>query len=724
MKKRLLFFLFISISLFTTSLKANEGMWLPILLQQLNEAEMQGLGMKMTAEDIYSINKGSLKDAIIRFGGGCTGSMISNEGLLLTNYHCGDGWVQKHSSLDNNYIEKGFWSGNRTEEIPNPGLEVTFVVRMEDVTAKALTGLTATMTEEEREAKIQENIAAITASTEKEDYEDVMVRPFFKGNAYYSFVTVSYKDVRLVAAPPVYVGSFGVDTDNWVWPRHSGDFSLFRVYADKDNKPAEYSEDNVPFRPKHFLPISLDGVAKDDFTLVMGFPGTTDEYLPASGVQQILEVIDPTRVRIRDRSLAIIDAAMRQDEQTRIQYLSHQSGIANGWKKWKGRISGLRATNGVERKEEFEELFQETVMSNPDLRDRYGDLLSDFKEQYREIEPYTKARLYYIELLALNIQAFPHAGRFNRLLDDYDPEDQTMPPSNRIDEIKKQCESFFENYRADIDQKVFASQMAGLYNELEKEYLPQAFLDLAANQNEDFEKMAAEVYSSSVITDPDKLMPLLEGDPAQLMSALAMDPMIALRNAMVQKYVLEINAQYQEMNTDIERMQRTYINGLMEAFPKKRFFPDANGTLRVSYGKVAGYEGRDAIIYKHQTYLSGIMEKYIPGDYEFDVPEKLRRLYQTKDYGQYGDQGRMPVCFVGTNHTSGGNSGSPAIDGEGNLIGLNFDRVWEGTMSDVYYDPSICRNIMVDIRYVLFMVDKFGGSNHLIKEMKLVHPKK
>ncbi len=719
--KRILIVILVAIT--SSHLSANEGMWLPLFLEQLNEAEMRGLGMKMSAEDIYSINRGSLKDAIVHFGGFCTGEVISDQGLVLTNHHCGLGAIRTHSSLENNYLDQGFWASDRSSELPNAGLFVTFIIRIEDVTEAALSGITDDMVENVRQATIDRNLNAIKAGADKEEYQDVLIRPFFKGNQYFLFVTETYRDVRLVGAPPSSIGKFGADTDNWVWPRHTGDFSLFRIYADRNNRPAAYSPDNVPFRPRHSLPISLDGIEEGDFTLVFGFPGRTNEYLPADAVEMQVDVLNPIRIGIRDKSLAIMDAAMREDPQVRIQYASKQAGLANSWKKWIGERQGIKATGGIEKKKAFEESFTQRINARPAWKKAYGQLLPEFHRLYQTLKPYAESLEYASEIGNRNIELFRLANTFEQFLRIYDNSGIGALES-RKDRLIDYLNAFYKDYRPDIDRQIMATLLETYFQEMNIEHLSPIVAEAVTQSGKDYGQLAENVFSQSILAKPDQLLPILNNDLEEGLRIVREDPAYRLARSIIETNQERVMPKYQELEDEIEKHQRTYMKALMEVFPEKRFYPDANSTLRVTYGQVASYSPRDAVQYEPVTYLEGVMEKYQPGDYEFDVPERLRDLYARKDYGPYGDDGRMPVCFIGTNHTTGGNSGSPAIDAYGNLIGLNFDRVWEGTMSDMYYDPSICRNIMVDIRYVLFLIDKMGGARHLVDEMKLVHPKK
>jgi hypothetical protein len=701
---------------------AVEGMWLPLLLGMLNQTEMQSLGMKMTAEDIYSVNKGSLKDAIVQFGGGCTAEVISDKGLLLTNHHCGFGQIQSHSTLEHNYLEDGFWAKTLKDELPNEGLTATFISRIEDVTAAALAGVTDEMDKRTRQSTIDKNLDAIKKSAKMEAWEDAMIRPFFAGNQYFMFITVTYKDVRLVGTPPSSIGKFGADTDNWVWPRHTGDFSIFRIYADKDNRPAEYSPNNVPLKPKHFLPISLDGVAEGDFTLVFGFPGRTNEYLPSYAISQLADVLDPARILVRDKTLAIWDGAMRSDAQVKIQYASKQASLANAWKKWQGEVLGLRKTGAVKKKQKYEAEFMKIVSVNAAFA-KYQNLLKEFEQLYGSITPYAEAKAYYDEILGSNVEIFRSASRIGGLLraQERNGEAGFFDEKNKI---KEGLDGFFKNYRPEIDQRVLAVQLEVLVKKLGKDFQSDLLATMLANAGGSYEKLAADIFKNSALTNLAAANALLDKPMEAAMKDIVSDPAYQLYNSLRDVYMKNITPKYNEYNDQIDNLQATYMRAQMEVFPNKKFYPDANSTMRCSYGQVQGYKPQDAVSYSPQTYLEGVMEKYVPGDYEFDVPDRLRELYEKKDYCNYGENGKLPVCFIGSNHTTGGNSGSPAIDAYGNLIGLNFDRVWEGTMSDYNYDPSICRNIMVDARYVLFIVDKYAGATNLIKEMKLVHPKR
>ena len=690
------------------------GMWIPSMLKGMNESEMKSLGMKMSAQDIYDVNQSSLKDAIIHFDGGCTSEIISPKGLLLTNHHCGYGEIQSHSSVENDYLQDGFWAKDLASELPNPGMIATLIVSIHDVTNSVLEGVMQLPSEVEKQKRIQENIARVQNSFPKEKWQTNRIRVFYEGNQYILFVTETFKDVRLVGAPPSSIGKFGSDTDNWVWPRHTGDFALFRIYAGKDNKPAEYSKDNIPYTPKHFLPISLDGVAEGDFTMVFGFPGRTQEYLPAVAVDQIVNALNPAKIAIRDAALKVQDGFMRKDQAIKIQYASKYASVANYWKKWIGESQGLKKSNAIQIKKDFEKEFQNRAMKSSKSAE-YGNLLANFEKNYKAIDQYALARDYFTETVLRNTELLSVGFRLYQLEQVYKTRGEQAFTERKNNTIKD-LEVFYKDFNANVDEKVF-EQLLALYIK-NSPLLPADIKAL------DTKKTTALVYGKSKLTTYKGTQELLNGDTKTIFKNLNKDAGYQLVKKLADNFYQNISPKYDEINLEIAALQRTYMKAQLELFPDGRYFPDANSTLRVTYGQVKGYSPSDAVYYEPVTHLEGVLEKYVPGDYEFDVPSKLIDLINNKDYGQYAENGKMPVCFIATNHTTGGNSGSPAIDANGNLIGLNFDRVWEGTMSDIYYDPAICRNIMVDIRYVLFIVDKFANAKHLIDEMKLVHPKK
>ena len=675
------------------------GMWIPSLLEGMNEDEMQSLGSKLTAKDIYDVNNSSLKDAIGHFNGGCTSEVISDKGLVLTNHHCGFSQIQSHSSLENDYIKNGFWAMSLEEELPNEGLFIEFIVSIHDVTDTVLNGVNDAMTEKEKQSLITRNSNAAMASWPKENWQDVKTKSFYEGNQYFLFVTERFEDIRLVGAPPSSIGKFGSDTDNWVFPRHTGDFSMFRIYADKNNRPAKYSKDNVPYKPKHYLPVSLDGVEEGDFTMVFGFPGRTNEYLPAVAIEHITKEFNPTNIEIREAALKVIDANMKASDEVRIKYASKQARIANAWKKWIGENLGIEKSDAVAKRREFEATFKKALKENG-LEAKYGHILPEFDKLYKEFGPINIKRRNFVEVFLVTSELMQMTFRA------YQVEQALLANPESLERAKASLKGRFEgilkNFDANVDKGVYLNVMP-LYGK----------------------PVDASIYDKTAFTDLDSALKLLEGDAETVIKNLNDDAAYAYAKPIIDEFFNSIDPEFQQKNETISALQTEYMTALMKALPNERYFPDANSTLRVTYGQVRGYSPRDAVYYNPVTYLEGVVEKYVPGDYEFDVPQKLLDLYNTKDYGPYADKnGKVPVCFLGTNHTTGGNSGSPAIDAEGNLVGLNFDRVWEGTMSDMNYDPEICRNIMVDLRYVLFIVDKYAGAKHLIDEMKLVHPKK
>jgi len=707
----LIVFIFISFQTF-----ADEGMWLPQLLQTLNEKQMKKLGMKINASDIYNINKGSLKDAIVSLGGFCTAEVISNQGLILTNHHCGFDAVQNHSSLDHNYIRDGFWAYNKNQELQNQGLFVSFIISIDEVTNTILKDVNNNLSEKERQSVIDKNIAQLKKDYKKETYQDIIIKPFFEGNKYFLFVTETYKDVRLVGAPPASIGNFGKDTDNWMWPRHTGDFSMFRIYADKNNHPAEFSPENVPYVPKKSLTISLKGMKEGDFTMVFGFPGRTNEYLSAAAIQQIMKVNDPAKIKIRHEALDIMKSFMTKDESIKIQYAAKYANIENAYKKWQGEVLGLTKSNAIQKKLDYQAEFTSKLQTNPQWQSQYGKILEELTASYKEIEPLTYARDYYNEIMP-KIELFNVAAAVNSHISSLGKDDAA-----NIDKYKKingKIDDIFNEYNAVLDQQLFEKLLTMYVNDQPKENTSPLLQELLSIKT--IHEVANDIYTASVMTKADNIKSILAGDSKSVIDIIKNDNLFRLYSDINETYTNKIGIKISDIQLNINKLQRQYMEAQLTVFNDKVFYPDANSTLRVAYGNVKGYQPRDGMNYDFYTYMDGVMEKYKPGDYEFDLPKKLIDLYNSKDFGQYAAaDGRQPVCFIAANHTTGGNSGSPALDANGYLVGLNFDRVWEGTMSDINYDPNICRNIMVDIRYVLFIIDKFAGASNLIEEMKIV----
>ncbi len=719
--KRILLSVFIALFLLSPSVRSDEGMWIPILIEQFNIKIMQEKGFKLTAEDIYSVNQACMKDAVMIFGGGCTAELISDKGLLITNHHCGFSRIQSHSSLEHDYITDGFWAMSQDEELANPGLSVTFLKYMEDVSDKVKEGIKKKMTESEKAEVISNNIARIVAeAVEGTDYE-AYIRPFYMGNQYFLFVNEIYRDVRLVGAPPAAVGNFGSDTDNWVWPRHTGDFSLFRIYANKDNKPAPFSVDNVPYKPTYHFPISLKGVHEGDFTMVFGYPGSTEQYVPSYHIDMLINHVYPKMIDLRSTKLDIIVADMEKDPGVRIQYASKRSGISNSWKRWIGEKSGMTKLGTIQKKEDFEEGFSSWANANKKRAKNYGNILSEYEGLYKEFKNYRLVNSYTSEILGRSgIEAISFAGNFGALADLKDDPDRDKAAERVLNRLSGRISTFYKNYNLPTDRKLFVELMS-LYGEnIESDLQADYYKELSKECNGDFASIADKIYSKSIFTDEERLMSYIENFDFSKLNILSEDPLFKLAQSASEVVETSIRPEFNRLQQEISALNRVYMTAQLEYAGDKVLWPDANFTLRVSYGNIGGYDSRDAVYHTHYTTLKGIMEKDNPEIYDYNVPEKLRELYRSKDYGRYAQDGEIPVCFIANNHTTGGNSGSPVINGEGHLIGVNFDRAWEGVMSDFMFNPTQSRNISLDIRYALFLIDKFAGAGYLLDEMTLV----
>ena len=692
---------------------ADEGMWLPSLISQRIE-DMQAKGFRLTAEDIYSINSASLKDAVVLFGRGCTGELISDEGLLLTNHHCGYSQIQKHSSVEHDYLRDGFWAMTRDEELPNEGLTVSFLERMEDVTDAVLQGYSHEMTESQRDSVVKANSGKLVEkATAGGNVLRATVEALYYGNQYFLFLYREYSDVRLVGAPPSSIGKFGGDTDNWMWPRHTGDFSIFRIYADKDNNPAPYSEENVPYRPKRHFRISLGGVEEGNFTFVYGFPGRTQEYLMSEGVRYISEVSDPHRIALRTMRLDIQKKYMDAGQAVRIQYSSKNAGVANSWKKWQGEVKGIRKMGTVGKKQEYEKAFMEWARGT-----EYEGVVERLDSLYGLLEPYSYATDYYGET-AYSVELVRFALGYNKKLTESMLSSSTDRIAELRKEMKKMAADFYKDYFIPIDRESFVAVMEAFDRNVTDDFKPEYFKESLTRYGT-MEAWADSLWNSSVFADSLKLK-----EATDSLRLLSEDPAVKFGNAFDDWYKKEIRPVTKRLNSEITLLNRDYMRGQMEFSPDRVFYPDANLTLRVAYGSVQGYSPADGIYYKPVSTLEGIMEKDNPEIFDYNIPQRLREIHAAKDYGPYtvtDSKGNItvPVCFIATNHTSGGNSGSPVINADGDLIGINFDRVWEGTMSDIVFDPDLCRNISLDIRYVLFIIDKVAGAGHLLEEMDFV----
>jgi hypothetical protein len=707
--------------LLTPALRADEGMWIPLLIEKYNIKLMREKGFKLSAEDIYSVNKACMKDAVVQFGGGCTGEVISSDGLLITNHHCGYSQIQKHSTLAHDYLTDGFWAMSREEELANPGLSVTFLKMMEDVTEKVLNGVTDSMNDDERSKVISSNISEITTNSTNGTGFSASVRPFYMGKQFFLFVNESFKDIRLVGAPPSAIGKFGGETDNWVWPRHTGDFSLFRIYADKDNKPADFSKANVPYKPLYHFPISLKGVKEGDFTMVFGYPGATSEYVPSYYIDMVKNFINPKMIEIRTKKIEIMETAMDTDPLIRIQYSAKKAGIANSWKKWIGENKSLEKIGTIGKKEEFENKLTEWIHTENSRTIRYGNILPKYKELYTQLREYSLVNGYTNEVF---FNSGADAVSFSRnikaladLIKNKGEQDQINIMKINLVEAGR---NFFQNYNQPTDKKLFVAVMTMYGENLDLKWQAPEYIKLQKSCKGNFSRIADELYARSVFTDEARFKAFVTGFNSSGISRLNKDPFYRLALDVTDFLTTNVRVELGRINIEIQKLNRDYMSAQMEYDSERVFYPDANSTLRVTYGTVRGYFSKDAVYFTYYTTLKGIIEKDDPKIYDYNVPEKLRQLYKTKNFGRYTQDGEVPVCFIANNHTTGGNSGSPVINANGQLIGVNFDRAWEGVASDLSFNPDQSRNISLDIRYALFIIDKFAGAGYLLKEMTII----
>lgn len=716
---RNLLYTWLLFTFFLGNVHADEGMWLPLYLAKLNIEDMQEKGLSLSADQIYSVNNSSLKDAIVIFGGFCTGEVISSEGLILTNHHCGYGAIQTHSTVENDYLSDGFWAKTRDEEISNENLYVSFLIRMEDVTKRILNDVTDDMSEEERSELINAAIKKVTEEEKGESGYDVSVRSFFGGNEYYLFVYETYRDVRLVGAPPSSIGKFGGDTDNWMWPRHTGDFSLFRVYTDPNGEPAEYSPDNIPMKPRHHLPVSLGGVTEKDFAMVLGYPGSTQRYLTSYGVDMAIGETNPNRVKVRRAKLDAYDEYMKIDKNIKIKYASKHASVSNYWKYFIGQTQGLQRLSVKDKKIEIEDAFTTWVNADSERKALYGDVLETYENAYNELRKVNMPYIYHIEGIR-GTEILGLAGAFTRL-EGMITNDETNADALKgmAERYKDYVEDFYKDYSPKVDKDVMATIIRMYVADVPTNLQPQAVKDVAAKYKGDYKKWADKMFDKTFFSSKEGVIAFLDEPDAK---KLEKDPVFQFAKAMSNYYSEQVSPIRQEAYSKMERADRLFIQALRLMYPDKKFYPDANFTMRLTYGQVLDYEPRDGVLYDYITTSDGILEKEDPTDEEFIVPEKLKQLLKERDFGRYADEnGDLVTCFITNNDITGGNSGSPVINGKGELIGLAFDGNWEAMSGDIAFETELQRCISVDIRYVLFVIDKFAGAPHLIREMTIVN---
>lgn len=708
MKKVSTVFLFVVFSLFS---RAEEGMLIPTLLGAF-ESDMKAMGMKISAEDIYDANNASIKDAIMHFGGGCTSEIISDQGLLLTNHHCGFSQIYSHTTIENNIAKFGFWAKSLNEELKNPGLTATRMVRIEDVTTLVNAGVDD-LEGSAAHQKIMENIALIKANALDGTHYEAEIKPFDFGNSYFLLVKETFRDVRLVGTPPKTVGKFGGDTDNWVWPRHTGDFAVFRIYADENNVPADYNESNKPYIPIHHLPISLKPREVDEFTMVFGFPGTTNQHTISTELDYIINTIRPAQIDMRDLSLSVINAAMKKSEATEIMYASKQARIANAWKKWMGQIDGLKRGNAVQKKIDYEDKYTETAATSEEWNAEYGEIVKTLRDLSTTFNESDFTYNMYIEYVYVGAEMFHRARAIDELMELYQ-EEKYVELEAAIEEQKAGLNTFYSQYDINIDKEVFLLQSEYYKKALNEKYLPNALL------HSDLNKLQNDIYTKSFLVDELRYKKVLNNFTKYAKKKINKDPGYNLFNQLNEVFTEKLLGDLRMYYGSRNQLMKPYVKGKYEMYPEAKHWANANSTLRVTYGKLEGSTPRDGMKYTPHTTLDGVIEKYNTGHEDFDLLPRMLELYEAKNYGGYDQDGELWVCFTGSNHTTGGNSGSPVINGEGHLIGVNFDRSWESTMSDYMFDASRCRNISVDIRYVLWMIDIYGEAPHLVEEMTIV----
>ena len=698
--------------------KADEGIWMPQLIDALNFKDMKKNGFKLSAQQIYSINKASMKDAVAIFGGGCTAEVISNKGLILTNHHCGFSSIAAISSIEKDYLKNGYFAMNEKEEIYCKGLNVTFIKGIEDVTIKVNKNIKSNFSEKQKDSTIQINCKLLEEKAESGNHYEAFIRPFFYGNEYYLFITEVFKDIRLVGTPPESIGKFGGETDNWVWPRHNADFSMFRIYSNKDNKPAEYSADNLPYKPLYSFPISLKGAENGDFTMVYGFPGKTQEYLTSYAVDLLMNQQDPIRVKLRETRLNIMEVDMKKNDTIRLMYTNRYAGVANGYKKWTGEMIGLKKSDASNKKKAFESKFLNLILNDPNKKEKYTNLLKQFEKIYSDYAPLSKQYDYFSECL-WGIDGFRMANSFTNVFNEL--KKKQAGKENKFNSLLNDIKPIlpFKNFNKETDKKLCIALLNIFIKDIEPTLRP-LYLDSLINVYKgNITELCDFLYNNSSFVDNSKAA-LMFQDFEKKSILYEHDPIYLLASSIFQHYQKTIIPQINYYDRQINELQKEYMQGLKETIKDKTFYPDANGTLRVAYGKVSDYEGKDGVKFLHYTTIDGLIEKNKTGKEDFYVKERLIELYNKKDFGQYADKsGKLRTAFIGSNHTTGGNSGSPVLNAKGELIGTNFDRNWEGTMSDIMYNKDFCRNISLDIRFTLWVLDKYAGAGYLLNEMKL-----
>jgi uncharacterized protein YeaO (DUF488 family) len=694
----------------------DEGMWLPMFVERLNYVDMQKMGLKLTPKEIYDINNSSLKDAIVNLGGFCTAEVVSPQGLLFTNHHCGYDAIQSHSSIDHDYLTDGFWANSYEEELPNEGLSVSFLVKMDDVTDAVLKNVNPEMNESERSAAISKAIESLKQEMSEGGKYEVSVKGFYNGNEYYRFVYQVYNDIRLVGAPPSAIGKFGGDTDNWMWPRHTGDFSIFRIYSAPDGSPAEYSKDNVPFKPKHFLKISAAGVKPNDFTMIWGYPGTTDRYRTSDGIRVTLEEINPAIIKVAGTILDEMKKDMDASDEIRIKYASHYAQLANFWKNKIGESRGLKRLNVYEKKKEIEKHFMSWVNADPQRQEKYGSALQDMANVYDQLSSSGyNSKLWYFQMAFFGSQVLPfpleNQGIINVLKAKLNDNEQRAALQPMLEAAK----DHFKDYNAATEKKILIAILETYREDLGSSTLPDFYNVIAQKFKGSVEKYVDYVFNNSFMVSEDKFNKFMQ-NPS--LKKFENDPAYKLTNSFY-SYLMTMAMSAGPAQERMNMAKRLFVDGLRKANPGKVYYPDANSTLRMSYGQVLDYYPADAVHYDYVTYADGILEKEDPTNDEFIVPKKLKELIIAKDFGRWQDkEGRLPICFISNNDITGGNSGSPVLNGNGDLIGLAFDGNWEAMSGDIAFEPDLQRTINVDIRYVMFVIDKYAGCKHILNELQ------